>query len=52
MEAFVILLRLIDLINQIVQQRLRPQSHWSEWIELQKLRIKLTERSIWTHFTD
>jgi len=27
MEAFVILLRLIDPMNQIVQQRLRPQSH-------------------------
>ena len=27
LEAFVILLRLIDPINQIVQQRLRPQSH-------------------------
>jgi len=27
LEAFVTLLRLIDPINQIVQQRLRPQSH-------------------------
>jgi len=27
LEASVILLRLIDPINQIVQQRLRPQSH-------------------------
>jgi len=27
LEAFVILLRLIDPINQIVQQRPRPQSH-------------------------
>jgi len=30
LEAFVILLRLIDPINQIVQQRLRPQSHYSQ----------------------
>jgi len=27
LQAFVILLRLIDPINKIVQQRLRPQSH-------------------------
>jgi len=27
LEAFVILLRLIDPINRIVQQRLKPQSH-------------------------
>ena len=33
-----------------VKKTLRPQSHWSEWIKLQKLRIKLTERSIWTDF--